>query len=122
MPFDFPTPKERSRANNINLAIYVPSTRKLDKPISSAQFKTRINQVVRFLNNTFGGTTRVRGIGSYNLGSKTISEKVAIVETFTQKVSYDGADIKVKRFLLSKKRQWGQDSIGYEFEGSMFFI
>ena len=122
MSFDFPTPKEISRANNINLAIYVPSTTKFDKPITSSQFKTRINQTVRFLNNAFKGTTRVRGIGSYNLGSKTISEKVAIVETFARKVTYDKADMKVKQFLISKKRQWGQDSMGYEFEGSMLFI
>jgi len=122
MAFDFPTPKERSRANNINLAIYVPSTKNFDKPISSAQFKTRINQVVRFLNQAFKGTTRVRGIGSYNLGSKTISEKVAIVETFTKNIDYNKADMKVKKFLLLKKRQWGQDSMGYKFEGSMLFI
>lgn len=118
---DFPTTKQLRGASSVHVAIYVPSTKDKDKPISSAQFNSRIEEVKRLL-NSFGGSTSIRGIGSYNLEGKTISEKVAIVESFTNPRNYKAMDTKIKAFILRKKKQWGQDSIGYEYEEKLIFI
>lgn len=118
---DFPTKQQIKNSNPIHLAIYVPSTKNFTEPISSAEFKKRINGTKKFL-NSLGGTTTIRGVGSYNLKGKIISEKVAIVESFAKEKDYNKLDLKLKTFINRKKREWGQDSIGYEFEENLIFI
>ena len=116
--YDFP----KKKGNSVHLVIFVPSTKEYDKDISSKEFNVRTKEVSRFLSKLFGGTTRVKGVGSYQLEGKDINEKVMLVETFTTPSKYDQHDKKVKKFLITKKKEWGQDSMGYEFEETMYFV
>ena len=116
--FDFP----KKRGNKVHLVIFVPSTKEYDKVITSKEFKNRVKEVSIFLSKLFGGTTRVKGVGSYQLEGKDITEKVVMVETFTTPKKYNLHDLKIKKFLMSKKKEWGQDSMGYEFEEVMYFV
>ena len=116
--YDFP----KKKGNSVHLIIFVPSTEKYDKDISAKEFKDRIKEVSRFLTRLFGGTTKVKGIGSYQMDNKYINEKVVLVESFTTPSKYNLHDKKVKRFLIEKKKEWGQDSMGYEFEETMYFV
>lgn len=120
--FDFPTKRQQNSANKIHIVIYVPSTKQFSKPVTGREFKKRIRETAKFLNRTFGGTTRISGIGSYTLNEKIIDERVVKVETFTKVKDYHKADLKVKKFIQQKRRSWGQDSIGYEFEETMHFV
>ena len=120
--FDFPTKREKKNSNKIHAVIYVPSTKAFSKPITGREFKKRIFETANFMNRTFGGTTKIRGIGSYNMNDKIINEKIVKVETFAKVKDYQRADLKIKEFIQKKRRLWKQDSIGYEFEEEMYFI
>jgi hypothetical protein len=70
---------------NRSLMIYVPSTQDMSKPITQGQMKKRVKGTVDFLNRTFGGSTRVVGVGSWTdpVSGKVIDENVTMVETIT---------------------------------------
>lgn len=120
--FDFPNKSELKNGSEIHVAIYVPSTKNFTEPISELEFKARINEVVSFLNSSFGGTTKIRGVGSYNLDGKPVEEKVAIVDSYTKSKDYGKVDLKLKQFLKKKRKEWSQDSMGYEFEEELIFV
>lgn len=117
---DFP----KGKGNNIHIIIYVPSTNAQQKYIGDSAFNSRIKQTADFLSSTFGGATRVSGVGYWYGGKKIglVKEKVAKVECFTKKVDYMNYDLKIKKWIQTKRRNWGQDSISYEFEEALYFV
>jgi len=108
---------------SIHAVIYVPSTSDVDKVISTVQFNRRIKETEKFLSKSFGGSTRVSGIGSY-ISSKDnlVQEKVAKVEVFTTRKNYNKNDEKIRKYLEKKKNVWGQEAISYEFEETLYFV
>ena len=119
--FDFPTKKQDK--NNIHLAIYVPSTTDVNKKISLKDFKKRVNETVRFLRRSFGGSTRVGEIGNYNSPTYgSVTENIVKVECFTKAKNYMKSDLKLKRWLQIKEKQWKQESISYEYEEQLYFV
>jgi hypothetical protein len=121
--FQFPrVKKDEVDVSPIQMAVYVPSSN-FDKKISDAEFQKRIKETYSFLNRAFGGTTRVRGIGSwYNDGNKLVNEKVAIVETFAKIKDYKQAQNKLKAWLKQKRKEWKQWALSFEFENDLYFI
>jgi len=117
---DFPTGKGK----NVRIVIYVPSTTNIDKKIPNSQFRRRITSVVNFLRSKLGGSTRVLGIGNYYSDdlNKSITEKVAKVESFTTTKDYYREDKKIRKFLLRKKKAWKQEWLSYEYRGSLYFV
>lgn len=107
----------------IEQAVFVPSTR-LDKPVSKKVFEKRIQKVKKFLSKKFGGYTAVRGAGGYYSTEKhkVIQEPVVIVESFSTKKAFN----KNKKALMKKlgewRRNWEQESIGYEHEGDLYYF
>lgn len=106
----------------VEIKVFVPSTKNKRQPVSQAEFRRRVDSILRKLTNLFGSTTRVSGEGTYNYRKRPISESVVTVETFTDHETYRKNQSKLHSYLLEKKKAWGQDSIGLEFEGEMFFI
>jgi hypothetical protein len=104
----------------VKMAIYVPSTIK-DRSISQEQWQKRIQQTVKFL-NIFGGSTRERGTGSWNSGQKVIDEQVMIVESFAKVKDYNKAKKSIVRWLKSKKKEWGQIALSFEFEDDLILV
>jgi hypothetical protein len=111
--FDFPLdPSLKTR-----IAIYVPSTYDGVHPIGKQKFARRVGETQKFLNNLFGGSTRIRGEGSYVMkGGKLIKEDVAVVEAFTEPRKWFEKDLAVKRWIENKKRNWKQESMSFEYE------
>lgn len=107
--------------NPVQMAIYVPST-DFSKQIPPARYKARIADAVKFLNNTFGGSTRERGTGSWEDNGKTISEEVTIVETFASVKDYNTAKEKLIKWLKAKKASWKQYVLSFEFENDLGFV
>ena len=117
--FDFP----KGEGNEIHSIIYVPSTKNTTEPISQKEFKKRINDTIRFYRKYLGGSTKIIGVGNWRSGSKeSVTEKIAKIENFSSSVDYDKADLKIKKWLYNKKREWGQNAISYEFEESLYFV
>jgi hypothetical protein len=99
------------------IAIYVPSTYDGVHPIGKQKFARRVGETQKFLNNLFGGSTRIRGEGSYVMkGGKLIKEDVAVVEAFTEPRKWFEKDLAVKRWIENKKRNWKQESMSFEYE------
>lgn len=117
----FPKRTEGVAHHPIQVAVYVPSTN-FEKPISSQQYKARIDETVSFLNRTFGGSTRVRGTGSWEDNGKTINEEVTIVETFAKADAYRKNHAKLKAWLKKKRTVWKQYVLTMEYENDAYFI
>lgn len=120
--FDFPKQRQLEGSNNIHVIIYVPSTKEGSIPLTGREFKKRINETRRFIRTVLGGSTTVSGIGDWKDNDKIYTEDVAKVESFTTARDYDIADLKIKKWLQNKKREWGQVSLSYEFEEQLIFI
>ena len=105
------------RGLNHSVSIFVPSTTKLNKKISSKAFSTRIKNTKRSLNNLFGGTTTIRSVGSFtSKRGKIVDEKIAIVTSHTNKAGFTRGRKKLGVFLKIKKKSWKQESIGATIE------
>jgi len=108
----------------IEQEIFVPSTTNASKLIKQKAYDKRINTVRGFLSKEFGGFTSVSGTGGYYSSDKNsvIKEPVTVVTSFAQ---IEGFPQKQKHLLsqLSKwRKQWGQESMGYEFEGDLYYM
>jgi len=115
-------PKKTVRLEK-QMAIVVPSTKDLNKPISEKEMQARVQTVRNFLNQTFGGTTRIKGIGSYtSKGGKVVDENVVVVESFADAPDWERKKSLVAGFLQGKAGEWGQETVGYEFEGDLFLV
>lgn len=110
---DFPIEK----GNNIKISIIVPSTKDKSHHITKQQFKSRINEVSSFLSKIFGGTTNVTAYGTWvDNKDKGVSEDVVVVETYTNKKTWEANDLIVKKYIERKKMMWGQECIAFNWQ------
>ena len=107
----------------ISQAVFVPSTRKGQVKIPESQFRSRIREVKIYLAKTFGGYTEIKGSGGYvgNSGN-LIKEKIVKVVSFSTEHAYVKNKNRLVKKLRSWCKEWGQESIGYEKEGDMYYI
>jgi len=107
----------------IEMAVYVPSTESANRTISKREFQARVDEVQEFVAKTFGGFSASEVEGGYVSDEKgLIQEDVVKVTAFSQIQDFENKfDILVEkiRFWADK---WGQESIGFEFEGDLFYI
>jgi hypothetical protein len=107
----------------IEQAVYVPSTTSGDQPISDTEFQQRIADTQLFLSRYFGGHTTVAGTGGYISKEKgVIQEPVVKVVSFATNEAFEKHRETLKKWLLNKCVEWGQESIGYEVEGDLFYL
>ena len=113
--FDFP----KEKGFQTRSAIYVPSTKDMSNPVSPKEFQRRTKEVKLFLNRRFGGSTTDKVVGSFTSSKgKLINEPVTVVEHFTDFKKWKNYDKEVQKFLLKKQKEWGQESIGFEFQSA----
>ena len=106
-------------------AVYVPSTNRAQKPISKAQFSKRVKETEGKLTELFGGFTRFQSYGGYKDDKgNIIGEKGAKVVSFATKRDAKDPEklMQLKTWMLKKQKDWGQDSIGYEHEGDLYYL
>lgn len=107
----------------IEMVVYVPSTEKANQTIGKRDFTKRVDEVQEFLAKTFGGFSATNVEGGYVSDEKgLIQEDVVKVTAFAQVQDFE------KKFdeLINKIKywagEWGQESIGFEFEGDLYYI
>ena len=120
---DFPKPDTHTMELPIRVAIFVPSTEE-DKKISASRFRKRIRDTRTFLDRTFGGSTRMKGVGSWESEkmSKIIDEDIVIVESFSTKPSYEKHETILRDFIQKKLKEWKQQAISVEYKDKLFII
>jgi hypothetical protein len=104
-------------------AVYVPSTQDVDQVISIDEMEARTNEVKEYLANLFGGYTSSETVGGF-VDSKgdLVNEEVVKVTSFSNKNDFEKHKEKLLKKLAEWGRKWGQEAIGYEYEGDLYYI
>ena len=107
----------------LELAVYVPSTQDVDEVISEAELNARVNEVSKYLASTFGGFTKSERVGGFMTSkSELVTEDVVPVVSFATKEDYQANKNKLVEKLSEWARKWGQEAIGFEFEGDLYYV
>lgn len=106
----------------LETAVYVPST-KFDKKVPDKEFRKRIAETRKKLSELFGGYTSIKAIGGFISDKKgLIKEDVIVVISFAENKSFLKNRTKLKNWLIKKKKDWKQESIGFEFENDLYYL
>jgi hypothetical protein len=107
----------------LELSVYVPSTQDVDKVISDSELDARVNEVSKYLATIFGGFTKSDKIGGFmSSQSELVTEEVVPVVSFATKKDYEANKNKLVTKLSEWARKWGQEAIGFEFEGDLYYV
>jgi hypothetical protein len=107
----------------LELAVYVPSTQNVDEVISEGELNARVNEVSKYLASTFGGFTKSERVGGFMTSkSELVTEDVVPVVSFATKEDYEANKEKLVEKLSEWARKWGQEAIGFEFEGDLYYV
>ena len=107
----------------LELSVYVPSTREASQIISKRDYNQRIEEVQRFLADLFGGFSSVSVEGGYVSSDKgLIQEDATRVVAFASRVDFEKKLDTLLKQIVDWCKKWSQESIGFEFEGDLFYI
>ena len=120
------TPAQKKKVFHLPVeqAVFIPSTMGIDKQISKAQMRKRIKEVETYFSKRFGGFTAVSGNGGFfsTEKNKLIKEPVVEVTSFATEKAFKNNKQDVLRKMSAWSKMWGQEAIGYEHEGDLYFI
>lgn len=120
------TPAQKKKVFHLEIeqAILVPSTTSADKKVSDVVFKKRVKEVRKYLSKKFGGYTSVRGVGGYysEPKKKIIQERVVKVTGFATKKDFKKNKPQLIKQMGKWGKKWGQESLGYEHEGDLYYF
>ena len=119
---DFPNKEQIDNSLNVNFKLIIPSTKNESNKVSDKVFRNRIDQVIKFLANIFMGSTINNAIGTYQYKNEVIKEDVAIISVFTNEGIYNKHDKILKKYIKKKKKIWGQDAMGFEYQSAFYLI
>ncbi|MBK7362974.1 MAG: hypothetical protein IPJ01_11820 [Micavibrio sp.] len=107
----------------IQIAVYVPSTKDANVPVSKEELKIRVDEVRKYLANMFGGFSSEGLTGGYvSTFKELIKEDIIRVVAFSTKEAYE----KNKKELITQiskwAKEWSQEAIGVEFENDLYYI
>ena len=108
----------------VETAVYVPSTSKTQKKIEKKILMKRVANVRKDLSNRYGGYTSYKAVGGYVMkkDGKLVKEKVVKVTAFATKKDFNKNKSAVEKKIKSWGKKWGQESVGYEHEGDLYYI
>jgi hypothetical protein len=107
----------------LELSVYVPSTQDVDKVISERELKERVNEVSEYLARLFGGFTKSDKIGGFmSSKSELVTEDVVPVVSFATESDFNANKNKLVNKLSEWAKRWGQEAIGFEFEGDLYYV
>ena len=107
----------------VEMAVYVPSTSNVDKQIGDNEMRKRVDEVSVTLSNMFGGYTSSEAIGGYVATDKNlVNEKIIRVVSYSTKDSFNKNKNELMNKLAKWAAEWGQEAVGYEYEGDLYYI
>ena len=104
------------------IAVYVPSTKNVSQIISATELSSRVKEVEKFLAETFGGFTSSQKTGGYVSNSTIITEKVVPVTAFCSLIDFKNNKQKLINKISFWSMKWGQEAMGFEFEGDLYYV
>jgi hypothetical protein len=107
----------------LEMAVYVPSTEKASQIIPKREFSKRIEDVQTYLSQLFGGFSSVKAQGGYESSEKgLIQEDVIKVVAFANRNGFEEKFNELMNRIVAWCKAWSQESIGFEFEGDLFYV
>lgn len=107
----------------LELAVYVPSTKDVDKVISVDEMRNRETEVKEYLAGLFGGYTSSSQLGGYvSEKDVLVNEQVFKVVSYASKEAFEKNKEALTLKISSWAKEWGQEAIGLEFEGDMYYV
>lgn len=107
----------------LEMVVYVPSTQDVDKVISVDKMVTRVDEVKEYLASKFGGYTSSDKLGGYvDSTGNLVNEDVVQVTSFSTQEAYSEHKEELIQQLAKWGKQWGQEAIGFEFEGDLMYV
>ncbi len=106
----------------LECVVYVPSTQG-DRVIDAAEFAARRDECADLLVSLFGGCRESLTTGRYRgKDGQIVSEEVAVITGFGDADDYERKRQEFLRWLIDKRDQWGQEALGFEFEGDLWYL
>lgn len=106
----------------LECVVYVPSTEG-SRVIEPAEFATRRDEAADLLVSLFGGCRESLATGRYRAEDGSIvSEEVAVLTGFGDADDYERKRQEFLRWLIDKREEWGQEALGFEFEGDLWYL
>ena len=108
---------------NTNFIVYVPSTSDVGNKISKKELDKRVKEVEKFVANEFGGFSKTEVDGGYkSTTGKIIEEDIVQVSVFANNTDWKNNESKVVAKVKEWVNRWGQEAIGFEYEGDLYYI
>lgn len=104
-----------------HVAIFIPSTKDVDKQLPTTEYRKEINQAIVFLSKEFGGATAIPATGGWLSGNALVTEDVTIVVSFTEKLSQREIQT-VIAYANELKNRLSQEVISVLVNGKLFFV
>ena len=106
----------------LECVVYVPSTQG-DDTIDAEEFTRRRNETAAMLVRLFGGCRETLGTGRYrDRDGDIVAEEVAVLTGFGDADDYERKRRELLEWLLDKRDEWGQEALGFEFEGDLWYL
>jgi hypothetical protein len=106
----------------LECVVYVPSTQG-DRAISAEEFAARRDETADLLVSLFGGCRESLATGRYRgQGGDIVAEEVAVLTGFGDADDYEGKRRQFLAWLIDKRDEWGQEALGFEFEGDLWYL
>jgi hypothetical protein len=106
----------------LECVVYVPSTRG-DEVVSQEEFAARRRETAEILVDLFGGCRETLAVGRYRArDGAVIGEEVAVLTGFGDADDYERKRQDFLAWLIDKRDEWGQEALGFEFEGDLWYL
>jgi hypothetical protein len=106
----------------LECVVYIPSTQG-DRVIGAEEFAARRHEAADVLASLFGGCRETMATGRYRAEDGTmIAEEVAVLTGFGDADDYERKRREFLSWLMDKRDEWGQEALGFEFEGDLWYL
>jgi hypothetical protein len=106
----------------LECVVYVPSTQG-DDSIDAETFRARREETAELLVTLFGGCREGTAMGRYrSREGEIIAEEVAVMTGFGDAEDFGTKRKQFLEWLIDKRDEWGQETLGFEFEGDLWYI
>ena len=106
----------------LECVVYVPSTQG-DRVIGTDEFARRRDETADLLVTLFGGCRESMATGRYRgRDGEIVAEEVAVLTGFGDAEDYERKRQQFLAWLIDRRDEWGQETLGFEFEGDLWYI